>query len=149
MPLLTHNNIQAKIPELLEQVPYLRLLVLFGSRARGSQQADSDFAMLFDEDLRQEYELQEGWDRYRSWMIWQNLLDLGDDEMDGIDLKDASELLAHAIVQDGMVIYEHEPVIFDNFCQAHLKSAAELRQISQATKERIQDKLKALRALNV
>jgi uncharacterized protein len=96
------HDVKAKIPELLEQVPYLKLLVLFGSRARGDNQASSDwdFAMLFDEDLRQQYEPRGGWDRYRSWAILQKLLDLGDDEIDWVELKDASEILAHSISRE-------------------------------------------------
>ena len=41
--LLSIDDIKAKIPELLEQVPYLKLLVLFGSRARGDNQESSDW----------------------------------------------------------------------------------------------------------
>ncbi|MBW4525068.1 MAG: nucleotidyltransferase domain-containing protein [Phormidium tanganyikae FI6-MK23] len=35
-------DIQAAIPQILEQVPYLKLLVLFGSRARGNGFPSSD-----------------------------------------------------------------------------------------------------------
>jgi uncharacterized protein len=145
------DDIKAKLPDLLEQVPYLKLLVLFGSRARGdhSPASDWDFALLFDEDLRQQYEPGGGWNRYRSWMILQNLLDLGDEELDWIDLKDASEHLAHAIARDGIVVYEQTPGIFEEFCQTHLKSPEELKQISLTTKARIRQKLKALREAQV
>jgi uncharacterized protein len=65
--------------------------MLFGSRARGDNQpsSDWDFAMLFDEDLRQQYEVGSGWNCYRSSTILQSLLDLGDDEIDWVDLKSA------------------------------------------------------------
>ncbi len=125
------DNVKAKIPELLEQVPYLKLLVLFGSRARGDNQesSDWDFAMLFDEELRKQYEPGGGWDSYRSWMILQNLLDLGDDEIDWVDLKQASELLANAIARDGVVICEREPELFDIFRQKTLLSKQQLKAI--------------------
>jgi uncharacterized protein len=128
---LSIDDIKAKIPELLEQVPYLRLLVLFGSRARGDHQpsSDWDFAMLFNEDLRQQYEPRGGWDRYRSWMILQNLLDLGDDEMDWVDLKNASELLAHSIARDGFMIYEGQPGYFHDFQQKSLLNNQRLQSI--------------------
>jgi predicted nucleotidyltransferase len=125
------DDVKAKIPELLEQVPYLKLLVLFGSRARGDNQesSDWDFAMLFDEELRKQYEPGGGWDSYRSWMILQNLLDLGDDEIDWVDLKQASELLANAIARDGVVICEREPELFDIFRQKTLLSKQQLKAI--------------------
>lgn len=125
------DDVKAKIPELLEQVPYLKLLILFGSRARGDNQqsSDWDFAMLFDEDLRQQYEVGGGWNCYRSWMILQSLLDLGDDEMDWIDLKNASELLAHGIARDGCVIYQNDMDCFHGFQQKSLLNSQQLRLI--------------------
>jgi hypothetical protein len=36
---LSIDDVKAKIQELLEQVPYLKLLVLFCSRARGDNQS--------------------------------------------------------------------------------------------------------------
>jgi predicted nucleotidyltransferase len=142
------DDVRAKIPELLEQVPYLKLLVLFGSRARGNYQSSSDwdFAMLFDEELRQQYEAKGGWDRYRSWAILQKLLDLGDDEMDWVDLKDASEILAHSISRDGIVLYSADPEVFPNFQRTHLKADDELKRLRKVMRDRIQQKLKELRA---
>jgi uncharacterized protein len=142
------DDVKAKIPELLEQVPYLKLLVLFGSRARGDNQASSDwdFAMLFDEDLRQQYEPRGGWDRYRSWAILQKLLDLGDDEIDWVELKDASEILAHSISRDGIVLYSAQPEVFPNFQRIHLKADDELKRMRKIMRDRIQQKLKELRA---
>jgi uncharacterized protein len=131
----TIDNIKSKIPQLLEQVPYLKLLILFGSRARGDNYEDSDwdFAILFDENLRQRYELGGG-DRYRSWILLQQLFDLGDDEMDWIDLKGASELLAHTIARDGVVLYEHEPGLFAEFRQKTLLGKQQLKTIRQQQK---------------
>jgi uncharacterized protein len=142
------DDIKAKIPELLEQVPYLRLLVLFGSRARGDHQpsSDWDFAMLFDEDLRQQYEPRGGWDRYRTWTILQTLLDLGDDEIDWVELKDASEILAHSISRDGIVLYSADPEVFPNFQRTHLKADDDLKRMRKIMRDRIQQKLKELRA---
>jgi uncharacterized protein len=54
----TIADLQLAIPKILEQVPYLKLLVLFGSRSRGNHflSSDWDFALLFNEDLREQYE---------------------------------------------------------------------------------------------
>ncbi len=130
MQIQSINDVKAKIPEFLEQVPYLKLLVLFGSRARGDNQefSDWDFAMLFDEELRKQHE-PDGLDCYRSWTIFQKLLDLGDDEIDWVDLKHASELLANAIGRDGAVIYARDPDLFDKFRQQVLLDKQQLKAI--------------------
>jgi uncharacterized protein len=138
------TDIQSAIPEILEQVPYLKLLVLFGSRARGnhSSSSDWDFALLFDEELRQQYEVGGGWNCYRSWIAIQRVLGLGDDEIDWVDLKSASELLAHAIARDGLVIYESEPELFEKFRQKSLMTPQQLKAIRHEQKSRIAAALK-------
>jgi uncharacterized protein len=145
---LSIDDVKAKIPELLEQVPYLKLLVLFGSRARGDHQSSSDwdFAMLFDEDLRQQYEVGGGWNCYRSWMILQKLLDLGDDEIDWVDLKSASEQLAHAIARDGVAIYENPAGQLEAFRKSALKSPDELRAYRQSVRTQVHEALARWRA---
>ena len=145
---LSIDDVKAKIPELLNQVPYLKLLVLFGSRARGDNQpsSDWDFAMLFDEDLRQQYEVGGGWNCYRSWTILQKLLDLGDDEIDWVDLKDTSEILAHSISRDGVVLYSADLNIFIDFQRTHLKADDELKRMRKIMRDKIQQKLEEIRA---
>lgn len=139
MQIQSIDDVKAKIPELLEQVPYLKLLVLFGSRARGDHQlsSDWDFAMLFDEELRQQYEVGGGWNCYRSWMIIQNLLDLGDDEIDWVDMKDASELLAHQISKDGVVLHCSEPYLFEGFRQKALLNKEQLKAMRDRSREKV------------
>lgn len=140
MPPQAIADIQSVIPQILEQVPYLKLLVLFGSRARGDYfpSSDWDFALLFDEELRQQYEPGGGWNCYRSWSVLQRILGLGDDEMDWIDLKTASDVLAHTIASEGKVIYEKTAGEFEAFRQTSLKTTAELRQIHQKEREELE-----------
>jgi uncharacterized protein len=147
MKLQSIDDVKAKIPELLEQVPYLKLLVLFGSRARGDNQpsSDWDFAMLFDEDLRKQYE-PGGWDCYRSSTILQSLLDLGDNEMDWVDLKNSSAITAHCIAQDGLVLYESPAGCFETFRQTALKSQIELKIYRQGVRAKVYEALERWRA---
>jgi predicted nucleotidyltransferase len=114
----------------VEQIPYLELLVLFGSRARDDHHpcSDWDFALLFNEELRQQHE-QEGWSYFRSWSVLQQVFDLGDEEMDWVELKNASDLLAHAIARDGVVIYEDQPGLFEQFRQNALMTPRQLKAI--------------------
>jgi len=144
---LSIDDVKAKIPELLEQVPYLKLLVLFGSRAREDNQesSDWDFAMLFDEDLRKQHE-SGGWDSYRSLTILQNLLDLSDNEMDWVDLKNASEITAHCIARDGLVLYESTTGCSVAFRQTALKSQVELKLYRQSIRAKVHEALERWRA---
>lgn len=144
MSLQTLNDLQSAIPKILEQIPYLKMLVLFGSRARGDHfpSSDWDFALLFDENLRKQYEAGDGWNRYRSWAVLQQILGLSDDELDWVDIKDASELLAHKIARDGVVLYESEPGIFQQFQQEYLKSELEMKQIRKELRALVRTKLK-------
>ncbi|NJK54225.1 MAG: nucleotidyltransferase domain-containing protein [Leptolyngbyaceae cyanobacterium SU_3_3] len=136
MPPQSIADIQSAIPQILEQVPYLKLLVLFGSRARGDHfpSSDWDFALLFDEELRQQYEPGRSWNCYRSWSVLQQILDLGDDEMDWVDLKNASDLLAHEIARDGVAIYENELGLFEQFRQESLMTPQQLKAIRREQK---------------
>jgi predicted nucleotidyltransferase len=132
-------DIQSAIPQIVEQIPYLKLLILFGSRARGDHfpSSDWDFALLFDEELRQYYEPGGGLRCYRSWTVLQQILDLGDDEMDWIDLKNASDVLAHAIARDGVTIYQSEPSLFEQFRQKSLMTPQQLKAIRREQKAKI------------
>ena len=139
MPPKSIADIQAAIPQILEQIPYLKLLVLFGSRARGDNlpSSDWDFALLFDEPLRQQYESGGGWHCYRSWTVLQQILGLGDGEIDWIDLKNASDLVAHNIARDGIAIYESEPGSFEKFRQTFLMTPQQLKAIRRDQKAEI------------
>jgi len=144
MPPQAIADLQSAIPQILEQVPYLRLLVLFGSRARGDHfpSSDWDFALLFDEELRQQYEPGDGWNCYRSWSVLQQILDLGDNEMDWIDLKNASDFLAHEIARDGVMIYESELGLFEQLRQKFLMTQQQLKAIRREQKAEIAAALK-------
>lgn len=126
------DELKSLVNRIVEQIPYLELLILFGSRARGDHHpsSDWDFALLFDEDQRRQHE-QDGWSYFRSWSVLQQVFDLGDEEMDWVELKNASDLLAHAIARDGVVIYERQPGLFDQFRQQSLITPQQLKAIER------------------
>ena len=53
----TITELQELSSQIPEKIPYLKMLVLFGSRATGKTKANSDwdFAVLYDEEKRQNY----------------------------------------------------------------------------------------------
>jgi len=139
------EDLQSALPQILEQAPYIKLLVLFGSRARGdyNEKSDWDLAFLCDEELRKQYE-KRGWDAYRIWGILQNAYNLGDDQIDAIEMKDCSDILAHNIAQDGQIIYEQNLGEFTHFCQEKIITPAEMKQLRKEMRERLRQKIQEL-----
>ncbi|BAU12842.1 hypothetical protein LEP3755_33740 [Leptolyngbya sp. NIES-3755] len=125
-------NFQSAVPQIVEQLPCLKMLVLFGSRARGEEREDSDwdFAVLHDLELRKQYEKKDGWG-FKSWVVIQQVLQLPDDKIDIVDLDSCSDVMAHIIARDGQLLYERNQGDFANFRQNVLKSKAELRRLEQ------------------
>lgn len=111
---------------LAEQLPYLKMLVLFGSRARGEQRSTSDwdFAVLYDEELRKQYETG-GWDAFKLWIVLQQALKLADDKIDVVDINHCSPALSFAIARDGKLLYEREPNQFTQFRRKAWKTYAD------------------------
>jgi uncharacterized protein len=138
------NDFQSALPRILEQVSYFKLLILFGSRARGDhdEASDWDIAVLYDEEQRKEFE-KGGWDWLRGWSIIQQELDLPDDGIDVVDLGKCSNILAHAIARDGKLLYERDPGEFENFNQRALMSKADLKAFRQAKRLEVREALKA------
>ncbi|MBE9182547.1 nucleotidyltransferase domain-containing protein [Oculatella sp. LEGE 06141] len=130
------DDLKSFLPQILERLPYLRVLVLFGSRARGDNNLNSDWdlAVLYDQKLRQTYE-QGGWDFVRGWVIFEQILQLPENKVDFVILNECSDLLAHVIARDGKLLYEQEPGEFEAFRKKSLKTDFELKQIEQQEKD--------------
>jgi uncharacterized protein len=118
--------------------PNLKLLILFGSRARGDADpsSDWDFAFLYDSTFSKPEK--------SFWFPGSDILDtlstllnLPDNDIDLVDLSHCSEMLAHFISRDGQLIYEKNPGEFANFQQQSLKTPAELKQFRQDQRENV------------
>ena len=120
------TEIQSKIPRVAEQIPYLKLLVLFGSRATANdtENSDWDFAVLYDEELRHIYET-EALDCLRIWSILQAEFQLSDQQIDVVILNQCSKILAHNVAETGLLLYEGSPGEFQKFRASHLMSSSE------------------------
>lgn len=145
-PGLKVEELADSIPEILEKVPYLTMLLLFGSRARGDADpgSDWDFAFLCDEEQRKHYE-KGGWDGFRIWGILQAAYKLLDNQIDVVEIKNCSELMAHHIAQDGLIIYERDPGSFEAFKRVRLKTPEELKQFQEKVQDEINRKLQKLK----
>jgi predicted nucleotidyltransferase len=118
--------------------PDLKLLILFGSRARGEADpsSDWDFAFLLEPDRPTE--------RQPFWFPGSELpdtlcqvLQVSEDAIDLVDLSTCSEITAHFVARDGQVIYEKIPGEFAQFQQRSLKTKAELKQYRQTQREKV------------
>lgn len=134
----TLNTLKAASTTLASTYPDLKLLVLFGSRARGGADpsSDWDFAFLPESDRPTEHK--------PFWFPGSDLLDIlckvlnvSEDAIDLVDLSTCSDIIAHFVARDGQVIYEKTPGEFVLFQQRALKTKAELKQYRHTQREKV------------
>jgi len=127
---------------LKDKIPYLKMLVLFGSRATGRIHANSDwdFAVLYDEEKRQDYMLNPfSWFEVAGILALEFNIPDKDTCIDVVELNHCSALLAHFIARDGKVLYETKPQEFENFRQLSLLTNSEIKNIEKAKIQKIDD----------
>ena len=139
MKTLSLSNLKERTPQLIETIPYLKMLVLFGSRARGDTHAKSDwdFAALYDRQQREAL--------IKDPFAWFGVPDLvGEvfgicgDNVDVVELNRCTPLIAHFVARDGKLLYERETGEFEKFRQQHLMTNTELNQVRQALRQKIE-----------
>jgi len=140
----TLTELQEIASQLPDRIPYLKMLILFGSRARGDTHAKSDwdFAALYDEELREESCKDRGFAWFEVPGILGKAFSLNSDEIDVVELNRCSQPIAHFIARDGILLYEQEPGEFEKFIEAHLLSDAELKELEHQLFQNIHDFLK-------
>ena len=130
------SSLTAASTHIAEQQSTLKLLILFGSRARGDNNSSSDWDIAFLSASDSE--------NPSSWFPGADLLltlsehgHIPSDRIDLIDLGTCSEMLAHSIAQEGQLIYEREPGEFERFRQQAIKDPTELKQFRQTQREKV------------
>jgi len=100
------DDIAAKIKEVCEKMPQIKLLYVFGSQARGDAGplSDYDFAVYLDEkDFRKRFEIKLNLIGKLTSILRRNDVDVAViNDLDNINLK-------YAIISEGKIIYEDEP----------------------------------------
>ncbi|GAX36490.1 type VII toxin-antitoxin system MntA family adenylyltransferase antitoxin [Nodularia sp. NIES-3585] len=129
--------------QLPERIPYLKMLVLFGSRATGNTHANSDwdFAVLCDEEQRHACTKNNTGRLFELPMLIGEVLKINADHIDIVQLNYCSELIAHFIARDGIMIFEQYPEQFKSFKENSLKSQSELKKFRQEQHRIIQIEL--------
>jgi predicted nucleotidyltransferase len=125
--------------QLPEKIPYLKMLVLFGSRATGRTHANSDwdFATLYDEEIRKTL-ITNPFAWFEVPTIISQVLEIPDNKVDVVELNNCSPIIAHFVARDGKLIYEKEPGEFNNFRKRALKNDLEMKEIRKTLREKIE-----------
>jgi len=137
----TITELQKLSSQLTEKIPYLKMLVLFGSRATGNTKADSDwdFAVLCDEEKYNLYIEDHPLALFAIPGILGEIFKINSDKIDIVELNHCSKLIAHFIARDGMALYEQESDEFDKFQQRVLLSNTEIKKIEKTKIENIEN----------
>ncbi len=135
----TIEELKVLSQKLPEKIPYLKMLILFGSRARGDTHAKSDwdFAALYDRKIRDEFCKDSGFGWFEVPGIIEEVFSINSDNINIVELSRASPLIAHFVARDGKLLYEKEPGEFDRFKQQSLMSDLEMQDLEHNLRQRI------------
>ena len=127
--------------QISEKIPYLKMLVLFGSRATGNINANSDwdFAVLYDEEKYNSYIKDNPLATFAIPGILGEILKINSDKVDIVELNHCSNLIAHFVARDGKVLYENQADEFNKFRQRVLLSNTEIKKIEKTKLKNIEN----------
>ncbi|MEI6331483.1 MAG: nucleotidyltransferase domain-containing protein [Pseudanabaena sp. ELA645] len=134
-------------PNLVQEIPFLKLLILFGSRATGQNNEDSDydFALICDQEIYQDWK-KKGKSWFSLYSIFENIFELPNEAIDIVDLNRCSPILAHEIANNGKPLYEKQAGEYDAFISRSLISRENIKKIYQEQRQNINKKLQVLGA---
>jgi uncharacterized protein len=124
-----------ELRKLSQQIPtkssYIEMLILFGSRATGKTHttSDWDFAVLCNEENRNRIAHNNGFTYFELPFILGQIFGINPDNIDIVELGRCSELIAHHVARDGIVLYEQEEGEFENFKQKSLLNQNQVNNI--------------------
>ncbi|YAF93833.1 MAG: nucleotidyltransferase domain-containing protein [Nodularia sp. CChRGM 3473] len=116
-----------------ENIPYLTMLVLFGSRATGNTKANSDwdFAVFCDEKQRDTYTKNDITGLFELPMLIGQILKINPEHIDIVELNQCSWLISHFVARDGILLFERTLGRFADFRLNSLKTESELQKFRQ------------------
>ncbi|TRU28402.1 MAG: nucleotidyltransferase domain-containing protein [Microcystis aeruginosa Ma_MB_S_20031200_S102] len=128
-----------RITTTVEKIPNLKLLILFGSRARGEHRLDSDWdlAISYDETNRQTGIKEISNDYLTSLSILSELFEINRDSIDLIELDRCSPLMKYQVARDGKLIYEKNTGDFLKFRVRAWKEYADTAKFRKIQKDSI------------
>ncbi|BAZ11481.1 hypothetical protein NIES4071_33070 [Calothrix sp. NIES-4071] len=122
-----------------ENIPYVKMLVLFGSRARGDIHANSDwdFAVICDENQRLDYVKDNPFLWFELPAKVGEILQINSDIIDVVELDHCSPLMGYHVARDAKVLYESKPESFLRFQCKAWKIYADTAKFRKAERESI------------
>lgn len=133
------NDIKKLAIQIPKEIPYLKMLVLFGSQARGDNHklSDWDFAALYNEKLRASFGETQPFSLFAVPCILGKYFQINSDKIDIVDLNYCSPLLGFYVARDGKVLYEEQPGEFIKFQMKAWKIYADSEKFYDAEAESI------------
>ncbi|MBW4512432.1 MAG: nucleotidyltransferase domain-containing protein [Scytonematopsis contorta HA4267-MV1] len=124
-----------QLREFSQQIPtksdYIKMLILFGSRATGKTHTSSDwdFAVLCNEEKRNRIANNNGFAYFELPFIFGQIFGINPDNIDIVELAHCSELIAHHVARDGIILYEQSEGEFESFKQKSLLNQNQVNKI--------------------
>lgn len=140
----TIEELKQLAQQIPEKIPYLKMLVLFGSRATGETHANSDwdFAVLINKAQQEIHIKDDDWGMFKLPSLIGEILHINHDKIDIVELNHCSWLIAHFIARDGILIFEKDPSGFEYFRLTSLRPESELRKFRKEQHQLIEMQLK-------
>lgn len=135
MPPLTPAQHEA----LSQTLPNLKLLALFGSRAKGTATAKSDWDLAF---LAKPNPI--GWAELELQESIAQILEISSDQIDLVNLTHCSPVLGYVVAKEGKVLYESEPNQFIYFQMKAWKIYADTAKLRQYQAQYIRESIERL-----
>ena len=149
MNTISIDSLKTLSSQVSEKIPYLKMLVLFGSRATGEihDESDWDFAALYDETARREYIKDNAWRWLEVPSILGDLFNLNSEHIDVVDLSRCQPLIAHSVAVDGKLIYEEETGEFERFQETFTLTTEQKQKIRKELRQKIDNFLREWRVI--
>ncbi len=140
----TVNKLKRYSSQLSWKIPYLKVLVLFGSQATGKTNNDSDwdFAVLYDENLYKKQLQENAWNILEIPSVLGNIFQINHDKIDVIDLSRCHPLVADSVAIEGQLIYEKVAGEFESYRKKITLNYEQKKHISQQLRKNIDSFLK-------
>jgi len=124
-----------------DRIPYLKFLVLFGSRARDDayERSDWDFAMLYDDEQRKIAIADKDYGFLEMHNAIEDCFEIGGEYMDVVDLHKCSALIAHYVATEGVLLYESQKGVFSDFRQRTSMTQQAIDELSASLRLQVEE----------